>query len=569
MNTSALSKSNSRPHGRLEFIATSALRRIHKITHACGLRVLAPVMLLFSTAHAGEDGGNRGTYWIKDVGDWTEYTNWSAGVPGGVFTGADISNGGTARLFGRATPVGNSTLGNVRDRSGTLEVLGIQARITIDYLYVGSNGTGTMRITGGGEVSTLYGVIGYAAGSTGLAIIDGPYSRWFNTGGVFHPGFTGELDVGYYGTGTLSITGGGVVASTYPGHVGREVGSNGTVTVAGAVSKLTNTSDLFVGHSGAGTLNITAGGMVSNFNANIGANSNSHGTATVDGAGSVWTNNSVLAVGSSGNGALTITAGGVVTSFHGRIARSAGSTGTVLIDGPGSRWNASGAFTMGLHVGLFLVPTATLEVRNGGVLSAASGMTIGQFGVVRGDGTIVANVTNSGYIAPGNSTGASTGTLYINGNFQQSVSGRLQIELAAASFDKLAVTGEITLDNTLFGPPMGGTLDVSLAGDYVPYGTQSFDILDWSGSLMRRVLLNRLADARRNARVGHIAALHQRHTIGHPPRESRRRLQRRRSGRCRRLRGVAQPHRNTGWLRQVAGQLRRGGSWIGCFCQFN
>ncbi len=56
----------------------------------------------------------------------------------------------------------------------------------------------------------------------------------------------------------------------------------------------------------------------------------------------------------------------------------------------------------------------------------------------------------------------------MNGNFQQSVGGRLQIELASASFDKLDVTGEITLDNTLFGPPLGGTLEVSLIDGYVP-----------------------------------------------------------------------------------------------------
>ena len=242
-------------------------------------------MLLLSTAHAGEDGGQRGTYWIKDVGDWKEYTNWSAGVPGGVFTGADISNSGTARLFDRATPVGNSTLGNVPDRSGTLEVLGVQARITIDYLYVGAYGTGTMRIIGGGEVSTLFGVIGYAAGSTGLAIIDGPYSRWFNTGGVFHPGFAGETRCG-------------LLRHRHAEHHGRRRGREyprphrprSRLDRRGDRRRRgldwTNSSDLSVGHFGAGALSITGGGRVSNFNANIGAGSGSSGTATVDGPGS-------------------------------------------------------------------------------------------------------------------------------------------------------------------------------------------------------------------------------------------------------------------------------------------
>ena len=152
-----------------------------------------------------------------------------------------------------------------------------------------------------------------------------------------------------------------------------------------------------MGNFGTGSLSITGGGTVSNFNGNIGAYSGSSGTATVDGPGSVWTNNSVLAVGSLGEGALNITGGGVVSSTNGRIGREAGSTGTVLIDGPGSRWNASGEFTMGL----FDTGTATLTVQNGGVLSAAGGMTIGPLGTVRGDGTIVGNVDNiGGVIAP-------------------------------------------------------------------------------------------------------------------------------------------------------------------------
>ncbi len=117
---------------------------------------------------------------------------------------------------------------------------------------------------------------------------------------------------------------------------------------------------------------------------------------TVSGAGSQWINNSVVAVGVNGRGMLSVLDGGRVQSTNGRIGREAGSAGTVLIDGPGSRWNASGVFTMGLSG----TGTAALEVRNGGVLSAAGGMTIGPLGTVRGDGTIVADVFNAGTVAP-------------------------------------------------------------------------------------------------------------------------------------------------------------------------
>jgi T5SS/PEP-CTERM-associated repeat protein len=256
----------------------------------------------------------------------------------------------------------------------------------------------------------------------------------------------------------------------YLGRFGSD--SSGSITVNGGGSAWTNSGDVFVGNSGTGELHVTAGGSVSNLTANIGLSAGSTGTATIDGADSVWTNSSVLAVGVLGTGTLNITGGGVVASTNGRVAREAGSRGTVLIDGPGSRWNASGVFTMGMTGVVFAGPTAELEVRNGGVLSAAGGMTVGLFGVVRGDGVIAANVSSSGSIVPGNSTAASTGTLHVTGNFAQSGAfSTMSFDLASnANFDKLTTGGSMTV---------GGQLYVQLTGDYVPHGGQSFDILDW------------------------------------------------------------------------------------------
>jgi T5SS/PEP-CTERM-associated repeat protein len=403
------------------------------------------------------------TSWIFDgAGDWFVSANWSAGAPGAA-TNAQINNGGTAQIVGTSAAARNVSLGNLFEGSGTLEVQGSAA--AFNDMDVGLVGSGALLIGNGGQVSVATsGIIGDGPESSGTATVNGTSSRWNNVG---------SLDVGNYGRGTLSIQNSGAVANTN-GYIGHLSDSIGTATVDGVGSTWTNSGDLYVGHTGSGTLSVSNGGKVSNFNANIGAVSGSDSTARVDGPGSVWTNNSVLAVGSSGAGALSITGGGVVSSTIGRIARASGSSGTVVIDGANSRWSASNVFTMGL----FDTGTATLNVQNGGVLSATGGMTIGPLGTVRGDGTLVADVFNAGTVAPG----TSPGTLRVNGNFQQSVGGRLQIELASASFDKLDVSGEITLDNTLFGPPLGGTLEVSLTGGYVPLGTKSFDILDWAGS---------------------------------------------------------------------------------------
>ena len=245
------------------------------------------------------------------------------------------------------------------------------------------------------------------------------------------------------------------------------------VSVTGVGSSWTASGDLSVGNSGQGTLAIQSGGRVTNFNGNIGVNgpigifTAADGKVTVSGAGSQWINNSVVAVGVNGRGMLGITGGGRVQSTNGFVGREAGSAGTVLIDGAGSRWDVNGDLTMGLTG----TGTASLEVRNGGVLSAAGIMMIGSRGTLRGDGTIATFVFNDGTVAPG----TSPGTLVVDGNYAQSFEGTLKIDLASpASFDKLAITGNMSL---------GGTLDVSLAPGYVPSSGAVFDILDFSNML--------------------------------------------------------------------------------------
>jgi hypothetical protein len=83
--------------------------------------------------------------------------------------------------------------------------------------------------------------------------------------------------------------------------------------------------------------------------------------------------------------------------------------------------------------------------------------------------TFTGNLTNSGgTLAPG---GASPGTTTVTGNYAQD-SGTLQIGLASlSSFDRLIVSGDLTL---------AGTLSVLLLGGYSPAAGATFDILDWA-----------------------------------------------------------------------------------------
>ncbi len=278
---------------------------------------------------------------------------------------------------GLAVNSDNGYLGYRSGSSGTATVSG-SGSIWDNYsdFYVGDFGSGTLNITNGGSVSNAaHGYIGGSLGSTGAVTVDGAGSTWTILRSFY---------VGNSGSGTLNITNGGSVSSsyssyyngTYLGHnsayIGCNSGSTGTVTVSGSGSTWTtngvylhvgysgngtlnvtdggsviSSSMTYVGNSGIGTLNITSGGSVTSgaYNGNgygyIGVGSGSTGAVTVSGSGSTWTNsNGCLYVGYNGSGTLKITNGGsVITDYYGYIGYNSGSTGTVTVDGLGSTWS--------------------------------------------------------------------------------------------------------------------------------------------------------------------------------------------------------------------------------------
>jgi len=103
-----------------------------------------------------------------------------------------------------------------------------------------------------------------------------------------------------------------------------------------------------------------------------------------------------------------------------------------------------------------------------GVLSASPTLVDIRGGTLSGAGTIVANVSNGGTVAPGNSPGI----LFVLGNYTQTPSGILDIEIAGltagSGYDELRVFGNASL---------AGTLDVELIDGFAPTADAFFDIL--------------------------------------------------------------------------------------------
>jgi len=259
-------------------------------------------------------------------------------------------------------------------------------------LYVGNSGNGNLTILDGGNVATSGdGSLGNVSGGNGKMLVSGAGSTFNGTGNLF---------VGNSGLGNLAISNGGATMTGGNGYIGNASNSNGTVQVDGVGSAWINTGNLYVGNFGKGNLTISNGGNVTNFNGYIGngpvsnltagsggpggnfagsslANDKSsdifiiiigglpsvqRDTVVVDGAGSSWSNSGNLSVGNSGNGNLTISNGGNVTSNGGYVGNLSGSNGIVNIMGNNSIWTNNGTLTIGSG------GVGSLAISSGGML---------------------------------------------------------------------------------------------------------------------------------------------------------------------------------------------------------
>lgn len=122
-----------------------------------------------------------------------------------------------------------------------------------------------------------------------------------------------------------------------------------------------------------------------------------------------------------------------------------------------ARFQVNGTYTQ--NSGMTALSGSGLKATGGVVLDG---------GALVGRGSIIGNVTNnSGTVIPGGA--GVTGTIRVNGTYVQGPGGTLNIEIGSlTAFDQFNVLGTITL---------GGTMNVSLLGSYVPNNGDSFRIV--------------------------------------------------------------------------------------------
>ncbi|WP_170157520.1 autotransporter domain-containing protein [Roseimicrobium gellanilyticum] len=184
--------------------------------------------------------------WTAGTGNWFTGSNWNTSVVPGASSNVYINNGGTAQIASSGALSNNVYLGYIAANIGTVEVLGAGRWESI-FLGIGENGKGTLKISGAGEVISEYAFVGSEGTGNGTVEISG--GKWTST----------SLDVGAGGTGKLLLSGTGEVISA-DSRIGSGFGSKGTVEVSGG--KWTISDTLTLGYSGTGTLDISGKGVV-------------------------------------------------------------------------------------------------------------------------------------------------------------------------------------------------------------------------------------------------------------------------------------------------------------------
>jgi hypothetical protein len=357
--------------------------------------------------------------------------------------------GAVRQTGGQFTAQGRVYLGWQTDATGTYTLDG--GAFNTEELYVGYSGTGAFNHSAGTAAASTAVYVGYAA-RNGLLPGRGTYTL---TGGSLA---TKTLYVGYSGTGTFDHRAGAVTVS---GDLNLSSKANGffggTYLLSGGT--LTAFSET-VGRPIA-----SPGTLEADFRQSAGANTVDRLTVNLRGryvyaGGSLTVNKNLQLLGTldfaDAPATLDLAPGASAFFSTGTLLNTAAAS---LVAGPGSFISFPAGFDPATRFHAFS-SQGTIHYA-GQPLSVPVGLT------VSGSGTVVGNVANAGTVSPGNSPGA----LRFQGNYAQSPSGRLAIEIAGATaglYDVLTITGSTSL---------AGRLDVSLLDGYLPGFNDAFTFL--------------------------------------------------------------------------------------------
>ena len=364
----------------------------------------------------------------------------------------DIRGGGTvtAKSLYIGTMVGSSR----NDGSTGIVTLADGSTLSSNYTRIGGlNGTGTLNILSGSMFNSTREVqIGGASErSKGFVTVDG--ATW-NCDGNIHMAYL------YSSTGELNILNGGIV----------NAGKN----------------EVNVGFYGSAALNITGGSTLISGSGELGVvTETAFGTALIDGDGSNWTLNGRLELH---RGSLTVSDGGLLAAKQiGGTISTIGDASMHFNGGTIKALDSSSGFIVGNFKALTLTappdndgrPALTMQV-DSGISVGVSQIFTGNGGItktgegtmaLRGDqaytghtdikaGTLTGKASFNGDLTirdgatytVGNTSGATadlTWTAHIAGDYTQESLARLMMDIGRWGSDKLVVEGNVSLGGVL------------------------------------------------------------------------------------------------------------------------
>jgi len=377
---------------------------------------------------------------------------------------------GTIRQTGGAGAVHFNGLGNPSDiivTSGAELILDGQYDWTTDGSYLENHGTVTVR-----------GLLNVSCSATGtcnltgdgVTVLDGGTIQGGALGGALYvaPDMTvtgcGTIAANVINDGTISVdcpTGALAIKDvTFTNRRTFQV-LHGTLYAQGSKTQIVNSGTMSLAgmsyiDQGATVRNAGAGTLVSSGNTILGWNGAGATIigGTLAGSGRFINGGHVTLNGVTlGPGATFTTNAGTTTRVSGAAVTSAGTNDIEV----------GGLFVA--DAGIAVLQSGGQTLLNGGTLSVPAGFTVN--GALRGTGTVVGNVVNSGDVTPDiNATG-----LRVQGDYAQRPAGRLNLSLSGydtGQFSHLTVTGEAQLD---------GAVTVTRTGGFVPASGRNFDVM--------------------------------------------------------------------------------------------
>lgn len=377
-----------------------------------------------------------------------------------------IGNNGAGTLTVEDGAQVSNTFGFIGKEAGSTSDAAVtgngSAWTSSDTLYVGFYGTGSLLVEDGGYVSNATSFVGRASGAQGVVTVAGSGSAWDND----------TLYVGTDGKGSLTVKDGGAVSNEAAGFVGYSSGAQGDVLVTGRGSSWTSKGNLNIGYAGTGALTIADGATVTAASGvgstDIGSISGSTGTINIGAAAgeravAAGTLESAVLLFGSGAGSLVFNHTGLPDGSALHFTPEIAGRGTILhengdtiLTGDNSRFTGQTEISGG---------ELTVSDRLGGSASVHGGsfqmnglfsgnVDASDTGRITGNGTIDGSLSfsNGGILS-----GKQGQLLTVTGDLRLNAGSTVDVMLGGISSPALFDVGRnLTLDGTLRVTDQGG-----------------------------------------------------------------------------------------------------------------